>query len=71
MGMNDYESVALIGGGHAFGKCHGPCTDPTDGRCGNNLPEDAHTSGIEGAWTTYPFQWDNEFFTQCKLFMTL
>jgi catalase-peroxidase len=64
MGFNDTESVSLIGGGHAFGKCHGACDDPPCGRgtdlegIGNNT----FTSGFEGQWTTRPTTWTNEYF---------
>ena len=63
MGMNDTETVALIGGGHAFGKAHGPCTSPP---CGSGdmqgMGDNAFTSGFEGKWTTLPTTWTNQFF---------
>ena len=78
MAMNDEETVALIVGGHTFGKTHG-AVDPTyvgpepeaapieqQGLGWKNTfngGNGAHTltSGLEGAWTNEPTQWDNGF----------
>jgi catalase-peroxidase len=63
MGFNDTETVALIGGGHAFGKAHGACPNPP---CGEEpfigIGPNTWTEGFEGAWTTTPTTWSNEFF---------
>ena len=80
MAMNDEETVALIAGGHTFGKAHG-AADP--GKYVGAEPEGASieeqglgwknrfnsgngantiTSGLEGAWTTNPAKWDNNYF---------
>ncbi|MEO9482967.1 MAG: catalase/peroxidase HPI [Ekhidna sp.] len=80
MAMNDEETVALVAGGHTFGKAHG-AADPDKyvGRepagagieeqsmgwkntYGSGHGDDTITSGIEGAWTPNPTQWDNEYF---------
>ena len=80
MAMNDEETVALIAGGHTFGKTHG-AADPGQHMgsepAGASIEEQglgwknsfgsgrgAHTitSGLEGAWTTTPTQWGNEYF---------
>jgi len=73
MTMDDRENVALIGGGHTFGKTHGACEDgagpspgedednPYPGKCGTGRGNDAFTSGFEGPWTANPTQWDNTF----------
>lgn len=60
MNMNDTETVALIGGGHAFGKTHGACASPP---CGTGKGADAVTAGFEGPWTTTPTKWSNNYFT--------
>jgi len=64
MGMNDAETAALTGGGHAFGKCHGACSSPPCGTGeGAGKGVNTFTSGLEGAWTTSPTKWSNQYFT--------
>lgn len=79
MAMNDEETVALVAGGHTFGKCHGAGDEALVGRepegadieqqglgwksaHGNGNGSDSITSGIEGAWTPNPVQWDTGYF---------
>jgi catalase-peroxidase len=78
MAMNDEETVALIVGGHTFGKCHGavspdyvgpePEACPVEAQLlgwkntyGTGKGVDTLTSGLEGAWTNNPVQWDNGY----------
>ena len=79
MAMNDEETVALIAGGHTFGKAHG-AADPIKyigrepegaaieeqgfgwvSRFGSGAGPHAISSGLEGAWTTNPVKWDNNY----------
>jgi catalase-peroxidase len=80
MAMNDEETVALIAGGHTFGKTHG-AADPNQyvgpepeaapaeemglgwkNSFGSGKGDQTITSGLEGAWTTDPIKWDNNYF---------
>ncbi len=80
MAMNDEETVALIAGGHTFGKTHG-AADPSKyvgpepagasieeqsmgwkNTYGSGSGEHTITSGLEGAWTTTPTKWSNNYF---------
>lgn len=80
MAMDDEETVALIAGGHTFGKTHGAAdADKHVGKepaaasieemgfgwknsYGKGHGADTITSGLEGAWTTTPTKWSNNFF---------
>ncbi len=80
MAMNDEETVALIAGGHTFGKAHGAANpkeyvgvEPAGAAIeeqglgwkntyGTGNGAYTITSGLEGAWTTTPTQWSNNYF---------
>ena len=79
MAMNDEETVALVAGGHTFGKTHGAgdaaqvgvdpeAADITEqgfgwrNSQGQGNGVDTISSGLEGAWTPNPIQWDNGYF---------
>lgn len=80
MAMNDEETVALIAGGHTFGKTHGAASPAQyvgkvpaaagieEQNCGwkntfgTGNAQYTITSGLEGAWTTTPTKWSNNFF---------
>jgi len=79
MAMNDYETVALVAGGHTFGKMHG-MGDPSKyvgpepeaapiwqmglgwkNSMGTGNGADTISSGLEGAWTPTPIEWDMSY----------
>ena len=76
MAMNDEETCALTVGGHSIGRAHGngdasklgkepAAADVHEQGLGwnqkNGLGKNQVTSGIEGAWTSNPDQWNYEY----------
>jgi catalase-peroxidase len=79
MAMNDEETIALIVGGHTFGKTHGAVDPSTIGPEPEGAPLEEQglgwkgslqrngngvrmlTGGPEGAWTSEPTKWNNDF----------
>lgn len=52
MGMNDEETVALVAGGHAFGKCHGACPDTHIGPDPDSSPVEQQGLGWKNSYKT-------------------
>ncbi|KAK4119209.1 heme peroxidase [Parathielavia appendiculata] len=79
MGMNDSKTVALIAGGHAFGKAHGASSTAVgpapEGAAleeqgfgwanpfGTRNAVDTITSGLEVIWSRTPTKWSNDYLT--------
>lgn len=76
MGMNDEETVALIVGGHTVGKTHGagraeklgpePEASSVENQGlgwinPNQKKNNVVSSGLEGAWSTYPDRWNRTY----------
>ena len=75
MAMDDEETVALIAGGHTFGKVHGADDETEVGPEPEAAPIEEQglgwmhdfqkagmiTSGIEGPWNATPTQWDTGY----------